>query len=50
MRNSPIVVNGIPKIQHMQDERGTPKGLKRVLEERGVNTHGMKKEDMIREL
>ena len=50
MRNSLIVVNGIPKIQHMQDERGTPKGLKRVLEERGVNTHGMKKEDMIREL
>ena len=50
MRSTPVVVNGRPFVQSMVDNKGVPKGLKRVLEERGVNTLGMKKNDMVREL
>ena len=38
------------KFQEMVLENGTPKGLKKVLEERGVCTDKMKREDMIAKL
>ena len=38
------------KLQRMVFEDGTPKGAKRVLEERGINTRGMKLDDMREEL
>ena len=36
--------NGV--VQHMNFRDGTPKGLKKILEERGIDTTRMKKEDM----
>ena len=38
------------KLQKMNFDDGTPKGLKRVLEERGIRTTGMNKQDMQAEL
>ena len=34
------------KVQKINDSRGVPKGLRMILEERGVNTHKMKAEQM----
>ena len=34
------------KLQKMNFDDGTPKGLKRILEERGIQTRGMKKQEM----
>ena len=48
MRVSPFVVNGAPQRMVLPD--GTPKGLKMVLEERGVDVRKMKKEDMVAKL
>ena len=50
MRSTPAVVNGRPFVQSMVNSRGESKGLREVLEERGINTKKMKKEDMIVEL
>ena len=43
-----VMPNG--ELQSMVDSDGVPKGLKLVLEERGVNTTNMVKEDMIKVL
>ena len=49
MRPSPsYLINGAP--QRMTLDDGMPKGLKIVLEERGVNTKGMGKVDMVKKL
>ena len=49
MRPSPsYLINGTP--QRMTLDDGIPKGLKIVLEERGVNTKGMGKVDMVKKL
>ena len=44
------VWNGQPQLLVQPDGRGTPKGLKLVLEERGIDTAGMKKQEMIENL
>ena len=48
MRTSPLIFNGRPQSMVLSD--GRPKGLKVVLEERGVNTQGMVKDDMVKKL
>ena len=48
MRVSPFIVNGA--LQRMVLPDGTPKGLKMVLEEGGVNVRKMKKDDMVAKL
>ena len=48
MRVSPFVVNGAPQRMVLPD--GTPKELKMVLEERGVDVRKMKREDMVAKL
>lgn len=48
MRTSSYMVHGAP--QRMTTPDGIPKGLKLVLEERGVDTRKMKQEDMIAKL
>ena len=48
MRTSPLIFNGRPQSMVLSD--GRPKGLKMVLEERGVNTQGMVKDDMVKKL
>ena len=45
MRTSPMIFHGRPQAMTFPD--GTPKGLKVVLEERGVNVSKMKKEDTV---
>ena len=44
----PVVVNGAPQRMVLPD--GSPKGLKMVLEERGVDVRKMKKEDIVAKL
>lgn len=34
------------KVQHLVDDEGVPKGMKQVLEERGINTATLKGADM----
>ena len=48
MRTSSYMVHGAP--QRMTTPDGIPKGLKLVLEERGMETRKMKQEDMIAKL
>ena len=48
MRVSPFIVNGAPQRMVLPD--GTPKGLKMVLEERGVNVRKMKRDEMVAKL
>lgn len=50
MRSTPVVVNDKPFVQSMVTRDGIPKGLKIVLEERGVDVRGMTKKDMVKKL
>ena len=34
------------QVQKLVDDKGVPKGMKKVLEERGINTSSMKADDM----